>query len=173
MNVERTTLRRPPQQITSITPLFDENAFNFNKIRFDEILFEYEHPKVKTLVTWIINNSPVTMYHAMICPALKENRPQVLTSDAITIAIDILMAFDDKNFWIGYNSPGALASVNHLHLHLYYKEYELMIDGQVRKRAERVNQRCNYTVNRRWHKKLRIADFLRRTFVDLFSSDCI
>lgn len=135
LNSERTTLRRAPQSISSVTPAFNETAFNFNKVKAEEILFEYEHPRIKTVVTCLVNASPLTKFHTLICPNVKDNKPQVLTREAITIALDLLCDFDDENFWIAYNSPGALASVNHLHLHLFYKEGELMADKIVRMKS--------------------------------------
>lgn len=37
-----------------------------------------------------------------------------------------------RSFRIGYNSPGALASVNHLHLHLLYIERKLYLTEVVK-----------------------------------------
>ncbi|KAG4073860.1 hypothetical protein HA402_014065 [Bradysia odoriphaga] len=128
LNSERATLRRAPQSASSVTPAFKETAFNFNKVNPQEILFEYKHPCIEALVTCMVNASPLTKFHTLICPDLKDNKPQILTTEAITVALDLLGDFDDENFWIGFNSPGALASVNHLHLHLFYKEGDLMAD---------------------------------------------
>lgn len=38
LNSDRTTKRRQPQQIQSLTPSFDGKAFNFNKINPEEVL---------------------------------------------------------------------------------------------------------------------------------------
>lgn len=132
LNSERTTLRRAAQSVSSVTPAFIETAFNFSKVKPEEILFEYKHPRIETLVTCLVNVSPLTKFHTLICPNMRDNKPQVLTAEAITVAIDLLGDFDDENFWMAYNSPGALASVNHLHLHLFHKEGELMADKIVR-----------------------------------------
>jgi len=129
LNTERTTLRRPAQPIASVTPKFDASAFNFNKVNPVEILFECKHPNIRIPITYLINTSPLTKYHTLICPGLDKNRPQVLTAVAIKGVIDLLGDFDDPNFRIGYNSPGANASVNHLHLHLMYVEPRLYIDN--------------------------------------------
>lgn len=77
-------------------PAFDESAFNFNKVKSEEILFEYKHLKIKTLVTCLINASPLTLYHTLICPNLKGNQPQFLTPEAITVALDLLGDFAEK-----------------------------------------------------------------------------
>lgn len=122
-------MRRPAQPIASVTPKFDASAFNFNKVNPVEILFECKHPNIRIPISYLINTSPLTKYHTLICPGLDKNRPQVLTAVAIKGVIDLLGDFDDPNFRIGYNSPGANASVNHLHLHLLYIEPRLYIDS--------------------------------------------
>lgn len=83
------------------------------------------------IVSYLINNSPLTKYHVLLCPQLAEQRSQILTDDAIKSAIDILSGFNDRCYRIGYNSPGALASVNHLHLQLLYVEQQLYIENAV------------------------------------------
>lgn len=137
LNTERTTMRRPPQNITSLLPEYDETKFNFNKVKPDENLFECvdriqpaQEPEL--IMSFLINNSPLTPQHSLICPNLAENRPQVLTKEAIRCACNILLGFADKNYHIGFNSPGAFASVNHLHMHLLYIETPLSIQNYVR-----------------------------------------
>lgn len=83
------------------------------------------------LVTFLVNNSPLTKYHSLICPDLEQNQPQILTAYALRFSIDLLEALNDRKYKIGYNSPGALASVNHLHLHLIYLEEILYIEDVV------------------------------------------
>ncbi len=133
-NPFRTTLRRRPQKLTSLLPTFNENEFNFNKINEKEILFNvklnYSHRTAT--VTFLINNSPLTKYHTLLVPRLKENLPQLLTQESLAFAIQLLHNLKDTHFGIGYNSPGALASVNHLHLHLLYIEQHLFIEDVVR-----------------------------------------
>lgn len=109
-------------------PDFVESAFNFNKVNPLEKLLEYENASSST---FLVNASPLTKYHSLICPRLTENLPQVLTTESICTAIGILTGFQDRRFRIGYNSPGALASVNHLHLHLFYIEEELYVEKAV------------------------------------------
>lgn len=137
LNTERTTLRRSPQNITSLLPEYDETKFNFNRVHADEILFEcvdhMRHGSKQLTLSVLINNSPLTPYHCLLCPNLLENRPQVLTKEAILSACDILFGFADQKYHIGFNSPGAFASVNHLHLHLLYIETPLSIQNYVRK----------------------------------------
>ncbi|KAJ6638106.1 GDP-D-glucose phosphorylase 1 [Pseudolycoriella hygida] len=127
-NPDRTTLRRKPQTITSIVPTFNESEFNFNKINQKEILFNVKLRHSEAPVTFLINNSPLTKYHTLLVPRLNENLPQLLTRESIAFAIELLHSLNDNYFRIGYNSPGAFASVNHLHFHLMYIEQRLFID---------------------------------------------
>lgn len=131
LNVERQTLRRPAMIITSLVPDSIETKFNFNKVKSEEILFEVidrssEHSN-ECFISFLINNSPLTKYHSLICPNVRKNWPQVLTLDAIKCAANVMFGFNDRNYRILYNSPGAFASVNHLHLHLLYVERTLSI----------------------------------------------
>lgn len=138
MNTERSTLRRPPQTITSIVQPFNENSFNFNKVRDCEILLRCHNqlttdpdPNANGLTTFLINNSPLTKYHSLICPRLKENLPQIITKESIELAIDIVTGLNNRSYRIGYNSMGAFASVNHLHMHLICVEEKLFIEDAV------------------------------------------
>lgn len=113
-------------------PSFNENEFNFNKINHNEILFNVQMVQRAATVTFVINNSPLTKYHTLLVPRLKENLPQLLTRESMCFAIELLHNLNDNHFRIGYNSPGALASVNHLHLHLLYIEQHLFIEDVVK-----------------------------------------
>lgn len=129
-------MRRPPQAITSIVQPFNENAFNFNKVQDCEILLRChdqltKNPNANGLTTFLINNSPLTKYHSLICPRLKENLPQIITKESIELAIDIITGLNNRSYRIGYNSMGAFASVNHLHMHLICVEEKLFIEDAV------------------------------------------
>ncbi|XP_059612241.1 GDP-D-glucose phosphorylase 1 [Phlebotomus argentipes] len=126
LNPQRTQLRRKPQFIGSITPKFNPEAFNFNKVNPDEVLFVLQYKE--SLVSFLINNSPLTRNHCLVCPDLAENRPQMLTEKSIELSLDLLDALGGRFYRIGYNSPGALASVNHLHLHVMLIERELYVE---------------------------------------------
>lgn len=85
-------------------------------------------------ISMIINKSPLTQYHTLICPDVQLGLQQRITLKALNFCVDLLMSLlkeDERNFRIGYNSPGALASVNHLHLHLMFIERDLYIDHAV------------------------------------------
>ncbi|XP_075160427.1 GDP-D-glucose phosphorylase 1 [Haematobia irritans] len=130
LNPERTALRRPPQTILSLDPPFDEEQFNFKKINPQECLLTLPYTD-NVNISLIINKSPLTKYHTLICPNVSEGLPQRITLQALTFCMEFLMSLLDDgemNFRIGYNSPGALASVNHLHLHLMFIDKNLYID---------------------------------------------
>lgn len=82
-------------------------------------------------ITFLINNSPLTKYHSLICPNVTENLPQILTLNSIRFATDVIMGINDRNYRIGFNSLGAFASVNHLHFHLIWIEEQLYVETAV------------------------------------------
>lgn len=110
-------------------PTFDDSGFNFNKVSPEEILCGVKFQG--SIYSLIINNSPLTLYHTLICPDVQNNMPQVITKGCIEFSLNLLHAFDDKRFHIGFNSPLAMASVNHLHLHLIYLENRLYVSKVV------------------------------------------
>lgn len=85
------------------------------------------------LITFLINNSPLTKYHILICPNRLACHPQILTKAALKFSINFLFGLNDYRYRIGYNSPGALASVNHYHLHLLHIEHHLFVERVVGK----------------------------------------
>ncbi|XP_054733321.1 GDP-D-glucose phosphorylase 1 isoform X1 [Anastrepha obliqua] len=127
-NPERTRLRRVPQTIAKLRQTFNEDLFNFKKINPLELIMKI--PYENTDISLIINKSPLTQFHTLICPDVAAGQPQCLTPLALKFSISFLLNIADekKAFRIGYNSPGALASVNHLHLHLLYITADLYVD---------------------------------------------
>ncbi|XP_055378122.1 GDP-D-glucose phosphorylase 1 [Condylostylus longicornis] len=126
LNPERATLRRLPQQIGPLDKPFDDSVFNFKKIAKAEYLLDVIFNGAS--YSFIINQSPLTKYHSLICPKLYSGLPQKLTQEAIYFALSFMKSIESTDFIIGYNSPGALASVNHLHLHLMQIEQKLYIE---------------------------------------------
>lgn len=107
-------------------PEFNPEAFNFNKIDEKEIL--HETVIAGTPVMFIINNCPLTNYQTLIIPDAKKSQPQVMTSKCIEIGLKLVSSTNDRAVRIGFNSPGAFASVNHLHMHMIYIEQELYVE---------------------------------------------
>ncbi|KAH8375552.1 GDP-D-glucose phosphorylase 1 [Drosophila serrata] len=128
LNADRSLKRRGPQTIESLNPAFKPTNFNFNKINAAEVLMTINDCHGSPEVQMIINKSPLTQYHTLICPEVNKNHVQRITRDVLAFCITFMRSIDDKNIRMGYNSPGALASVNHLHFHLLLFAQDLYID---------------------------------------------
>ncbi|XP_030587796.1 GDP-D-glucose phosphorylase 1 isoform X2 [Archocentrus centrarchus] len=63
---------------------------------------------------------------------IERRKPQeiVLTRFAIQVGIEAVLLSSDPAFRMGFNSLGAFASVNHLHLHGYYLDHALKIESK-------------------------------------------
>ncbi|XP_057693283.1 GDP-D-glucose phosphorylase 1 [Corythoichthys intestinalis] len=137
LNVKRGIERRKPQEILSIKQVFNANQFNFNKINPDEIIFEMikdcdeeqkiGHQPCKIVV--LVNVSPLEFGHCLFVPDPTRCFPQVLTRFSIQVGIESVLLSSDPAFRVGFNSLGAFASVNHLHLHGYYLKHKLNIES--------------------------------------------
>ncbi|XP_018519741.1 GDP-D-glucose phosphorylase 1 [Lates calcarifer] len=142
LNIQRGVERRKPQEILSIQQEFNAKQFNFNKINPEEIIFEmikdtergtalqYDgqvHQPCRMVV--LVNVSPLEFGHCLFVPDPSRCLPQVLTRFAIQVGIESVLLSSDPGFRMGFNSLGAFASVNHLHLHGYYLDKELKIES--------------------------------------------
>ncbi|XP_029290048.1 LOW QUALITY PROTEIN: GDP-D-glucose phosphorylase 1 [Cottoperca gobio] len=140
LNIQRGLQRRKPQEILSIKQEFNAKQFNFNKINPEEVIFEmikdgeegnengqlHAHP---CRMAVLVNVSPLEFGHCLFVPDPSRCFPQVLTSFAIQAVIESVLLSSDPSFRVGFNSLGAFASVNHLHLHGYYLNHELKIES--------------------------------------------
>ncbi|XP_031722671.1 GDP-D-glucose phosphorylase 1 isoform X1 [Anarrhichthys ocellatus] len=139
LNIERGVERRKPQDILSIQQEFNGKQFNFNKINPEEVLFEMikgveggnEKGQLHELCRMVVlvNVSPLEFGHCLFVPEPSRCFPQVMTSFAIRVGIESVLLSSDPGFRVGFNSLGAFASVNHLHLHGYYLDHELKIES--------------------------------------------
>ncbi|XP_071359186.1 GDP-D-glucose phosphorylase 1 [Trachinotus anak] len=142
LNIQRGIERRKPQEILSIQQEFNAKQFNFNKINPEEIIFEMiketereadlhhsgqMHQPCRMVV--LVNVSPLEFGHCLFVPEPSCCLPQVLTKSAIQVGIESVLLSSDPGFRVGFNSLGAFASVNHLHLHGYYLDQELKIES--------------------------------------------
>ncbi|KAE8296525.1 GDP-D-glucose phosphorylase 1 [Larimichthys crocea] len=139
LNIQRGKERRKPQEILSIQQEFNAKQFNFNKINPEEIIFEMIkdceggnengqlHEPCQMVV--LVNVSPLEFGHCLFVPDPSHCFPQVLTRFAIQAGIESVLLSSDPGFRVGFNSLGAFASVNHLHLHGYYLNHELTIES--------------------------------------------
>lgn len=75
----------------------------------------------------ISNVSPIDLGHSLLLPSVDLCQPQVLSEDAVRLALEVMFLSRDPNIRICFNSLCAFASVNHLHWHLFYLPYVLFI----------------------------------------------
>ncbi|KAH8378921.1 hypothetical protein KR009_002104 [Drosophila setifemur] len=128
LNTERSVKRRSPQTIENLNPSFKPKHFNFNKVDALEVMMTIDEDQSRPAVQMIINKSPLSKYHTLICPEVEKNHVQRLNREALAFCITFMRNIDDRNMRMGYNSPGALASVNHLHFHLLHMPKDLYVD---------------------------------------------
>ncbi|XP_044570573.1 GDP-D-glucose phosphorylase 1 isoform X2 [Drosophila ananassae] len=120
--------------------------FNFNKVDPMEVMLRIDDAEGSPEVQMIINKSPITKYHTLICPEVEKNHVQRLNRDVLQFCVTFMRNIDDKYMRMGYNSPGALASVNHLHFHLLQMPHSLYVD---RVRLEKLAGNYIYRFSRR------------------------
>lgn len=140
LNIKRGIERRKPQEILSIKQNYNAEQFNFNKIKPEEIMLDMtkhnESPDQDCIdnkdkigrIMVVINVSPLEFGHCLFVPEPTSCLPQVLTYFAIRTGIESVLLSSDPGFRVGFNSLGAFASVNHLHLHGYYMDHELKVE---------------------------------------------
>ncbi|XP_014667293.1 PREDICTED: GDP-D-glucose phosphorylase 1-like [Priapulus caudatus] len=141
LNVKRALERRKPQEISSLCQPFNPKIFNFTRISQREILFVLKRREIgeedplgelrkryqdENIV--IVNVSPLEYGNVLVVPSLGKCLPQILTEDAINLALETVLLSAHPGFRIGFNSLCAFASVNHLHFHAYYLEHPLYIE---------------------------------------------
>ncbi|XP_066991317.2 GDP-D-glucose phosphorylase 1 isoform X2 [Anabrus simplex] len=135
LNPDRALNRRAPDNIKSLSQPFDHEKFNFTKVKDVEILFQVkkegapeniDDDQVKDFI--IINVSPLEFGHSLLVPALKSCLPQVLTVHSLELGIEVLLLSASPAFRVGFNSLCGFATVNHLHLHLYYLQHSMLLE---------------------------------------------
>eukprot|EP00301_Raphidiophrys_heterophryoidea_P006419 c1258_g1_i1.p1 GENE.c1258_g1_i1~~c1258_g1_i1.p1 ORF type:complete len:405 (+),score=96.37 c1258_g1_i1:35-1216(+) len=73
----------------------------------------------------LVNVSPVLFGHMLLVPHIDKCLPQVLTKEGVWLMCAFLRSAVRSDFRVLFNSLGAWATVNHLHLHgLYVDELE-------------------------------------------------
>ncbi|CAH1634804.1 unnamed protein product [Spodoptera littoralis] len=127
LNPDRRSKRRTPEEMTSISQPFDEKKFHFNKVSTKEILFSLEG-RDGDIHTVLVNVSPISRYHSLLCPSVSRCLPQVVTPDSLNIVVQVMFQVEDRDVRIGFNSICGFASVNHLHYHIFVEEKTLHIE---------------------------------------------
>ncbi|KAK3779236.1 hypothetical protein RRG08_025524 [Elysia crispata] len=154
LNTLRATERRKPQVITSVYQPFNPKSFNFTWVKSKEVIFNIRkvhsppannvcngdavietsingtssQEKEEVRHCLVVNVSPMEYGHCLLLPEIDMMRPQVLTQKALEVAIETMLLSKHRGFRLGFNSLCAFASVNHLHFHAYYLDYELIVD---------------------------------------------
>ncbi|KAJ0172653.1 hypothetical protein K1T71_011792 [Dendrolimus kikuchii] len=127
LNPDRCLKRRIPELIENIMQPFDIDKFNFNKVSKEEVMFTFTS-KDNDTHTILVNVSPISRYHSLLCPFVNECLPQVMTEDSLKLTLDLLFLMQDRELRIGFNSLCAFASVNHLHYHLLFEKTTLAVE---------------------------------------------
>ncbi|KAI1309460.1 GDP-D-glucose phosphorylase 1 [Halotydeus destructor] len=128
-NANRGLLRRKPQNAIAVKMPFNGNNFNFTKVSADETLFKFRIGSDGEEVSILINNSPIEFASSLMVPSVEKCLPQVLTEESIFYAIFLSSLSGHNSFRMGFNSLGAAASVNQLHWHLYYLDFDLEVES--------------------------------------------
>ncbi|CAB3251589.1 unnamed protein product [Arctia plantaginis] len=127
LNPDRNTKRRAPEEMNNICQQFDKNKFNFTKVPSNEILFSIED-KGSDVHTVLVNVSPISRYHSLLCPSVNKCLPQVVTVESLALAVEIMFIAENRNLRILFNSLCGFASVNHLHYHLFIEENDFYVE---------------------------------------------
>ncbi|OWR54420.1 hypothetical protein KGM_213251 [Danaus plexippus plexippus] len=146
LNPNRGVKRRTPEQMENISQPFDKNKFNFCKVSKDEVMFHFKQDKgmilkllslfmnkIYSYHTVLINASPINKYHSLLCPFLEDCLPQIITKDSLMLAVKFMLMAENRDLRLGYNSLLAMASVNHLHFHIFIVENDLPVETVVSK----------------------------------------
>ncbi|XP_078388348.1 GDP-D-glucose phosphorylase 1 [Cetorhinus maximus] len=140
LNPQRATERRRPQEILSLRQPFEPERFNFTRIPAREVLFQLgrgggcpepgeAEAQAEASALLIVNVSPLERGHVLLVPEPARGLPQLLTRDAVLRALELVFLSSEPAFRVGFNSLGAWASVNHLHLHGYYLGHRLELES--------------------------------------------
>ncbi len=113
------------KKVTDLFQKFDENDFNFNKVKQPTI---WEGAYFDRQVSLYYNEFPYKDLQAILVLDPKLNKEQFLTKVDNLYMWSICERLKNLyNISIGYNSLGAFASVNHLHFHLMIGIEELTV----------------------------------------------
>ncbi|KAM8804352.1 GDP-D-glucose phosphorylase 1 [Eudromia elegans] len=133
LNPHRAAQKRSAQPIYSLTQPFDPQHFNFTQIRPGEVLFRLRRASVGCSpldhVLVVINVSPLERGHVLLLPEPALRLPQLLTAELLRAGLDAVLLSAHPGFRVGFNSLGAFASVNHLHLHGFYMRCALPVEA--------------------------------------------
>jgi hypothetical protein len=130
-NPGRALRRAAARQFRSVCEPFDPARFHFGRrcIRADEVLMELTIDALP--VSILVNVSPFGHNHFLIVVDPEGQSPQQLDAVALHAAHRVLDGSTRPDLVIGFNSLGACATVNHLHLQGVYFRGQGVDDDQM------------------------------------------
>ncbi|KAL6444083.1 hypothetical protein ACFW04_001792 [Cataglyphis niger] len=126
LNPDRAQYRRTPESITSMLQSFNSTGFNFTKLTQQEILFDIGNGDTNDIIA--INASPLEQGHCLVLTERLKCLPQVMTEYSLYKVVELCLLSNSWSLRAAFNSLCAHASVNHLHWHLYYLKYEMLLE---------------------------------------------
>ncbi|KOC60459.1 GDP-D-glucose phosphorylase 1 [Habropoda laboriosa] len=126
LNIDRGYKRRSPENITSMKQPFNEKHFNFTKLVPEEQIMNLNSTNEEDIIA--INVSPIEYCHSLLLPQKCKQLPQMVTKYSLYKAIELFSLSSSLYLRVGFNSLCAYASVNHLHWHLYYLNWKMLLE---------------------------------------------
>ncbi|KAG5336366.1 GDPP1 phosphorylase, partial [Acromyrmex charruanus] len=126
LNPDRAQYRRAPESITSTIQSFNSTRFNFTKLTQQEILFDIGNGDTNDIIA--INSSPLEQSHCLFLAERLKCLPQIMTEYSLCKVIELCLLSNSWSLRAFFNGLCALSSVNHLHWHLYYLKYEMLLE---------------------------------------------
>ncbi|XP_017759171.1 PREDICTED: GDP-D-glucose phosphorylase 1 [Eufriesea mexicana] len=125
LNIDRGQKRRSPENIISMNQPFNENNFNFTKLKPGEQIIDLNKDEDDIIA---VNVSPLEYCHSLLLPQRDKQLPQAITKYSLFKAIELFSLSSSLYLRVVFNSLCAHASVNHLHWHLYYLNWKMLLE---------------------------------------------
>ncbi|XP_033362922.1 GDP-D-glucose phosphorylase 1-like isoform X1 [Bombus vosnesenskii] len=126
LNIDRGYKRRSPENIISMNQPFNEKDFNFTKLVSEEQIMNLNNTDKDDIIA--INASPIEYCHSLLLPQRCKQLPQLVTKHSLLKAIELFSLSLSSYIRVAFNSLCAFASVNHLHWHLYYLRWRMLLE---------------------------------------------
>jgi len=132
---KRLAVKKDENAMVPVIQQFNPHTFNFNKINPEEVIADVRMYELGPL-SWLwktkksrlrdvtarvmINISPLAPAHCVVAVRPKNCLPQILTRDSLELGLAMLKDSRRSDIKVLFNSLGAYASQNHLHMHIVY-----------------------------------------------------
>ncbi|XP_048269552.1 GDP-D-glucose phosphorylase 1-like isoform X2 [Bombus terrestris] len=126
LNIDRGYKRRSPENIISMNQPFNEKDFNFTKLVSEEQIMNLNNIDKDDIIA--INASPIEYCHSLLLPQRCKQLPQLVTKHSLVKAVELFSLSLSSYIRVAFNSLCAFASVNHLHWHLYYLKWRMLLE---------------------------------------------